>query len=82
VTWGMWLARFCVRAEIFPPAALSDRFVDLRLRHPELAEPIENLLAYCRGLQGARPREDREAILRLARAHQGVLEETLQVASA
>jgi hypothetical protein len=82
VTWGMWLARFCVRAEIFPPAALSDRFIGLRLRHPELAESIESLLAYCRGLNGARPREDRDAILRLARAHQGVLEETLQVASA
>jgi hypothetical protein len=80
VTWGIWLPRFCVRAKIFPPAAVTDRFIALRLRHSELAESIESLLAYCCGIHGARPREDRDAILRLARAHQGVDEETLQAA--
>jgi hypothetical protein len=80
VTWGIWLPRFCVRAKIFPPVALTDRFITLRLRHSELAEPIESLLAYCCGVHGTRPREDREAILRLARAHQGIDDEALQAA--
>jgi hypothetical protein len=79
-TWGVWLSQFCVRAQIFPPAAVTDRLVALRLRHAELAEPIEGLLAYCRSLDGSQQREDREAILRLTRAHQGTDEDKLQLA--
>jgi hypothetical protein len=79
-TWGVWLSQFCVRAQIFPPAAVTDRLVALRLRHAELAEPIEGLLAYCRSLDGSQQREDREAILRLTRAHQGTDEDRLQLA--
>jgi hypothetical protein len=78
VTWGAWLPLFCVRAQIFPPAALTDRFVALRVGHAELAESIEGLLTYCGGLDGAPSREDREAIVRLTRAHEGVGEEQAQ----
>jgi hypothetical protein len=80
VTWGIWLPQFCVRAQILPPAAVTDRLVTLRLRHPELAEPIEGLLAYCRGLEGAEDTEDRQALARLARAHQGAGDERTDLA--
>jgi hypothetical protein len=79
-TWGGWLPQFCVRAQIFPPAAVTDRLVALRLRHAELAEPIEALLAHCRGLSELPSREDREALVRLTRAHQGDDEEKLKLA--
>ena len=79
-TWGTWLPQFCVRAQIFPPAAVTDRLVALRLRHAELAEPIEALLTYCRGLSELPSREDREALARLTRAHQGDDEERSRLA--
>jgi hypothetical protein len=70
-TWGVWLPRFCVRADIYPPSTVTDKITSLRLRYPELKEPVEALLAYCRGLDlASQPREDVEAIHRLARAHQ------------
>lgn len=81
VTWGIWLSEFCVRAEIFPPAAVSDRLAALRLRHSELSEPIERLLAYCRGVDGSPEREDREAIVRLTRDHRGAGDRNLQLAT-
>ena len=70
-TWGVWLPRFCVRAEIYPPAAVTDKIASLRLRHPELKDPVEALVTYCREIDATQlPREDVEALLRLARSHQ------------
>lgn len=69
-TWGVWLSRFCIRAQILPPAAVTDRLAALRLRHAELAGPVESLLAYCGSLEALQLREDREAIVRLVRAHE------------
>jgi hypothetical protein len=79
-TWGVWVARFCARAPLFPPAAVTDRLVGLRLRHVDLAESVEELLAYCRSVDVSQKREDREAVARLARAHHGIGEESSRLA--
>jgi hypothetical protein len=81
-TWGVWLVRFCIRAQIFPPPGVSDRIVAIRRRHEALAEPVENLLAFCQAIDGSQPREDREAMLRLARVHRdhGVDDERRELA--
>jgi FHA domain len=69
--WGAWLAHFCVRAGIYPPAVVSDKLTTLRLAFGDLKEPIESLLTFCRSVDGSvEKREDTEAIARLTRAHQ------------
>jgi hypothetical protein len=70
-SWAVWIPTFYVEADVFPPAEVVDRLVTLRLRYGELREPIERLLVHCRGLAVSPSREDREAILRLIRAHRG-----------
>jgi hypothetical protein len=80
--WGVWLPQFCVSARIYPPVAVTDRLTALRLRHADLAESVERLLAFCHGQDGSQSREDCEAIVRLARAHQGADEETLKLVHA
>jgi hypothetical protein len=70
-TWGVWLPQFCVRAGIYPLASVTEKIAALRARHPELKEPVENLLTFCRGIEGSQPREDVEAVKRLIRVHQG-----------
>jgi len=69
-TWGVWLARFCVRAGIYPLASVTEKVLAIRLRHPDLEDPVEDLLAFCRGHEAMQPRDDVDAVRRLARAHQ------------
>jgi hypothetical protein len=69
--WGVWIPTFYVAAGAFPPAEVVDRLVTLRLRYAEMQEPIERLLVHCRGLGVSPTREDRDAIVRLTRAHRG-----------
>jgi hypothetical protein len=70
-SWGVWIPTFYVEAGAFPPAEVADRLVTLRLRYAEMQEPIERLLVHCKGLGVPPTREDRDAILRLTRAHRG-----------
>lgn len=70
-SWGVWIPTFYVEAGIFPPAEVIDGLVTLRLRYAEMQEPIERLLAHCRGLGSPPTREDRDAVLRLTQAHRG-----------
>jgi hypothetical protein len=69
--WGSWMAAFCIRAEVFPPAEVTERLIAMRLRHEEMREAVDRLLAYCHGMDGAQSREDREALQRLARVQSG-----------
>jgi hypothetical protein len=70
--WGAWMAQFCVRAGIYPPAVVSDKLSSLRLTFADLKEPVEGLLTYCRSVDDAGlKREDTDAIGRLTRAQQG-----------
>jgi len=69
--WGVWIPTFYIDAGAFPPVEVVDRLITLRLRHAEMAEPIERLLAHCKGLPLSPTREERDAILRLARTNRG-----------
>ncbi len=73
--WGVWIPRFYVEAGAFPPAEVVERLVALRLRHAELAEPIERLLAHCLAPAASPTREEHDALLRLTRANRGEEEE-------
>ncbi len=70
-SWGVWIPTLYVAAGAFPPAEVVDRLVTLRLRYAEMHEPIERLLVHCRALGVPPTREDRDAVLRLTRAHRG-----------
>ncbi len=75
-TWGIWMAAFCVRADIFPPAEVTGQLIAMRLRHDELNESVARLLVHARGVDSTPTREDREALGRLARAQTGADDET------
>jgi hypothetical protein len=70
--WGAWIALFCVRAGVYPPATVTDPLATLRPRFPALKDPVESLLAFCRANETAsQSREDVDGVQRLARAQQG-----------
>jgi len=71
-TWGKWMATFCVRADIFPPADVIEQIIAMRLRHEEMGEPVERLLVHARTIDGTPTREDREALQRLVRVQSGI----------
>jgi hypothetical protein len=75
--WGSWMATFCVRADMYPPAEVTEQLIAMRLRHEDMSEPVDRLLAYCRATDGPSSREDREAIQRLGRVQSGADDETL-----
>jgi hypothetical protein len=70
-SWGAWIPSLYVQAGATPPADVVERLIVLRLRHEELEEPIEHLLAHCRRMDASRSEDDRDALQRLARAHRG-----------
>jgi hypothetical protein len=69
--WGVWISNLYVQTGGFPPAQVLDRLVLLRVRHAEMREPIERLLALYRELEALPSSDDREALQRLTRAHRG-----------
>jgi FHA domain-containing protein len=75
--WGDWMAAFCVRADMYPPAEVTEQIIAMRLRHEEMTESVDRLLAYCRSTKGPESREDREAVQRLGRVQSGSDEETM-----
>jgi hypothetical protein len=75
-TWGVWIATFCVRADLFPPPEVLEGLTAMRLRHDEMGEAVERLLVHLQGRDGGQPRETREALQRLTRAHSGQAGET------
>ncbi len=76
-TWGNWMAAFCVRSGLFPPADVTEQLIAMRVRHTEMGEAIDRLLAYCHAMDGPQSREDREALQRLARAQERGEDETM-----
>src|ERR1700679_2680407 len=68
--------RICIgtgHPRLFPPAAVTDRLVALRLRYADVAVPVEGLLAHCRSMDDGSqpPSEDGEAMARLDRGNRG-----------
>jgi hypothetical protein len=69
--WGVWIPSLYLQIDAIPPAEVVERLIALRLRHEEMEEPIEQLLAHCREIVLPLSGEDRDALQRLARAHHG-----------
>ncbi len=70
-SWGSWFASFCVRADLFPPAALAVRLASLRAAYPELHDAVDALIGHFRAAEAAQPRGDRDAFQLLVKAHRG-----------
>jgi len=71
-SWGTWVASFCVRAEIFPPASVTEQLITMRGRHSDMREAVDRLIAFCGDVDGSPGRDDLEAIQRLGRAQSGL----------